>query len=758
MTIIDLIELILKSLPKNLIARKQAIVIAIPLALSAFTHLFNPIGFPSIDHDEGHYMRRAMEVLNGLGPQESKDVFPNPIDHPYFGQIFLAGTLRLVGYPGSLDPSIITKGSSNTSDAVNTTEMLWLVPRALVGLLAVVDTFLIYKIAERRYNNKTIALIASILFGVMPLSWMTRRIFLESIQLPLILSSILAAVYLKDSKRIQNAAVLIIGAKNSKTFKITSLVLLSGIFLGLAIFTKVPAFTMIPVIGFFVYTNTNAGSNDKLDGYSKRLLKLFHLNTMNIKMLGLWFIPVILIPLIWPLYSISVGYSFDYWLDRVIYQASRLGQAPLVAALNDSFIFDPVFIILGFAGLIYAVVIKREYFLLLWAIPFLIFLYKINWVMPFHLVPLFPLFSIAAAVLIVDVSNIIGRKKRIIVGRILPLVTISGIAIFGLVSTIMIITTNINSSFFEVSALVAREISLTDNDNDNDNSSSSISSANDTSVGSKSNINSNVILLGPHPVWSIFWIPRFVLNETFSFRMVDAQHGLSKDIKNAKVLMISDSRFVRTISKDVLKQPIANLRTIYLNTNPLATFQVKPFPYNTTEYPYTNLDVSRGYGWWNTSYKIQLRISSQATAATTTTSSPYSSSLSTATTTGTARTVTTPAVAEKLSDAVNITAPNKGEQVSVGKDLKVSGKSIDNSTSTCSILVNLNGIKPNQNAAPAGPNGSNDYSKWNALLTSKYSSVKEGNNKVNARINCSDIKGLASHFNVRSSVSVVGVP
>jgi len=666
-------------------------------------------------------MRRAMEVINGGGPQESKDVFPNPIDHPYFGQIFLAGALRLVGYPSSVNPSMITTGTSNTTDAVHTTEMLWLIPRVLVGLLAVVDTFLIYKIAERRYNNKTVALIASILFAVMPLSWMTRRIFLESIQLPLILSSILAAVYLKDSKTIQNAAVPIIGAKNSKTFKITTLVLLSGIFLGLAIFTKVPAFTMIPVVGFLVYTNV--GSSDKLHDYSNRLLRIFHLNTLNIKMLGLWFIPVVLIPLIWPLYSVSVGYSFDYWLSRVIYQGSRSGEAPLQDALYDEFIFDPVFTIIGLAGLVYAAV-KREYFLLLWALPFLFFMYIVHWVLPFHLVPLFPLFSIAAAVMIVDISNKIGRIKKT-VGHLLPLVTISGIAIFGLISTIMLITTNINSSFFEVSAFVAQKLS--------ENSTNS----GDSNTGNKG----NVLLLGPHPVWGFFWIPKYVLNENFDFTMVDAQHGFTKNIKNAKVMMISDSRFVRTMSKDALKQPIANLRTIYLNTNPLATFQVKPFPYDDTKYPYTNLDASRGYGWWNTSYKIQVRTGMQVPSL-----SASSQSLSTTT------------QAAKLPDAVKITEPYKRQQLPVAKDLKVSGTSIDNATSTCSIVLNLNGVRPNQNAVAAGPSGSNDYSKWNALLTSKYSSVKEGNNRLNARINCSDIKGLASHFNVRTSVSVVGVP
>ena len=37
-------------------------------------------------------------------------------------------------------------------------------------------------------------------------------------------------------------------------------------------------------------------------------------NIINLKALGLWFIPVILIPAIWPAYAISVG-QFDGWLN-----------------------------------------------------------------------------------------------------------------------------------------------------------------------------------------------------------------------------------------------------------------------------------------------------------------------------------------------------------------------------------------------------------------------------------------------------------
>src|ERR671931_1887898 len=82
--------------------------------------------------------------------------------------------------------------------------MLYLIPRVLMGILAVVDTFLIYKISERRYN-RNVAIIASILFAVMPLSWLMRRILLDTILMPFLLSSILFAVY--NTNKITNTKV-----------------------------------------------------------------------------------------------------------------------------------------------------------------------------------------------------------------------------------------------------------------------------------------------------------------------------------------------------------------------------------------------------------------------------------------------------------------------------------------------------------------------------------------------------------------------
>ena len=136
--------------------------------------------------------------------------------------------------------------------------MLYMIPRVIIGLLAVLDTFIIFKICERWYTrNKVIAFIGSILFAVMPLTWLTRRVYLDSIQLPFILLSILFAVYYYSGyhgSKESNESNINRSVKGLRVFsdKKTLLILLSGITLGLAIFTKIPALTMIPVIAFLI--------------------------------------------------------------------------------------------------------------------------------------------------------------------------------------------------------------------------------------------------------------------------------------------------------------------------------------------------------------------------------------------------------------------------------------------------------------------------------------------------------------------------
>jgi hypothetical protein len=103
--------------------------------------------------------------------------------------------------------------------------------------------------------------------------------------------------------------------------------------------------------------------------------------------------------------------------------------------------------------------------------------------------------------------------------------------------------------------------------------------------------------------------------------------------------------------------------------------------------------------------------------------------------------------------AVTITSPTDGQQVPIGQDLTVTGTSIANSDSGCKINVNLNRARPSQPATATGPGGPDDYSEWSATLTSNYTSIQEGENRIGARISC----GSDSTLRQFTSVNVTGV-
>jgi len=362
------------------VPKSKTILISL-LVLSAFIHLWNPVGFPEIFYDEGIYMHRAMNVVNGIGPQEGKFY-----DHPFFGQIFLGSILYGLGHPDS------------TSYDKDSTQNLYAAPRILMGLLAIFDTFLIYKIAQKRYNTK-IALFATLLFAVMPITWITRRILLDSILLPFTLLSILFVLYSKDS-----------------THK-SWLVLFSGVFVGLAIFTKIPAFTILPVLTYLVYSTHK-----------------------NKKLVVLLITPAVLLPMIWPAYAITHD-QFEYWKKDVLWQAQRENTGIHNTALSFGAI-DPVLFGLGIAGLIYSG-IKKNWFLLIWTIPFTVFLSVIGYTQYFHWMILLPAFCIAASFMIADIGKTIRQRQ------IVPICVILLVASFGFASHIALLNLDVSKNQFE---------------------------------------------------------------------------------------------------------------------------------------------------------------------------------------------------------------------------------------------------------------------------------------------------------------------
>jgi Dolichyl-phosphate-mannose-protein mannosyltransferase len=491
---------------------RNLIFLLIPIFLSAYTHLWNPLGFPSIHIDEAHYMRRAMLVIQGMGPQESAaSGYPRTYDHPYFGQLFLGGVLSLIGYPDILKP-----GSDEQS-----IKSLHMVPRLLMGILAIIDTFLIFKLAQRRYGM-VVAMIASVLFAVMPMTWILRRVYLDTILMPLMLSSIFFALYLRPNDLAKTA--------EGDKYKLSqgALVLLSGIFLGLAIYTKVPAFTMMPLVGCIVFFN------------SKRRLKS----------LGIWLIPVILIPLLWPLYSVAAGQA-DLWIYWVIWQTER--NRPLSVSLTNFFQIDPVIAIIGIAGLIWTA-LKKDFFPLLWVAPFLIFSYFIGWVQYFHLIVIFPAFCIASAVLLDGLQKFIRQRlKTSQRSKLISYAAFLIIAIFGLIISSILVNTDVNRSYYKIYAIIAENIP-------------NVSNGNEKQMG-------NVTVIGSHWwVWDSYWITQYVLKKDHKLIDPHFDPNFKLPVTTKNVIFIDDEKFLDSISRKVKSDNLPLIKQLYNESSINSTF------------------------------------------------------------------------------------------------------------------------------------------------------------------------------------------
>jgi hypothetical protein len=540
-----LVNLFHRNIRKNVYP--STVFIAVPLVLSAIMHLWNPVGFPLVDQDEGHYMRRAMQVLEGLGPQDLGYV--HPYDHPYFGQLFLASVLKVIGYPDLLQPKV---------GDVHSIEMLYLVPRVIMGVLAVIDTFLVYKIAETRYNRK-VAFIAATLFAVMPFSWILRRAILDSIQLPLILLSILFALHTSNSTPLK-----VVYSKKNVKYSPQNLniltIFLSGVFLGLAIFVKIPAFSIVPLIAL-IYA------------YNK-----------NFKALGLWLVPVVLIPMIWPALAISQG-QFDEWVDGVKWQTGRGFSRSLSDEMKTVFFkIDPLLFVLAAIGLVYAW-IKKDYFLLLWVIPYLIILFLVDWVYFFHFIPVFPAVCIAVAFLFIDLAK---KKFRTKVLRPLIFSLVGAIVVVGSINSLMLITTNLNSSYFELVSLVSRQLPSR---NSSDNIYNNYDSYNNNNYDNNYS-NNTVTLVGPNGGWSFFWVVKYVFDRDVNYEWFEYNVDYIKGpITSKKFLLMVDRDTRHAISlTNSGKQQVGQVQMLYNISTPLDYFFGDTLQYNLDKYPYTNIN------------------------------------------------------------------------------------------------------------------------------------------------------------------------
>jgi hypothetical protein len=519
----------------NSVTCEPLLLILLPLALSAFTHIWNPTGFPYFHGDEGHYIRRAMHVLEGFGPQEQRNTtwsFEQPYDHPYFGQIFLAAGLGTINYPELVH--------AEPGD-VSSIETLHLAPRLIMGGLAVIDTFLIYKIAERKYG-RNIAFISAILFAAMPMSWLLRRVLLDSILLPFLLLSILFAVRHKYKNSSPTNKLTQIDNKE-KLLENTDLlltVLLSGIFLGLAIFTKISAFTFVPLVFYLICSRPMKINKNR-----------------KIILLGLWLLPVILIPSIWPGYAM-LHEQFDEWIHGLSWQVTR---SPIsMWGLLDLFRIDPVLFLVGIAGIIYAGIARRDIFIIFWIIPFLIFFYVVGHVRFPYFIPIIPILCIAAAQMIVDLSSKISNQMA---RKLLSFGTLALIGAVGLSISILLISTNVNSTFFEIYALVTENLP-----------NSPVNNSNNEAENDR-----GITIMGSNWMQTFSWIPQYVFEKDHTFKTFLRERNFPIQDGEKVILLVDNIDLDRLILSENSTKNFKQ-KELYNDTRILAIFNKKPLHYN----------------------------------------------------------------------------------------------------------------------------------------------------------------------------------
>jgi hypothetical protein len=86
---------------------------------------------------------------------------------------------------------------------------------------------------------------------------------------------------------------------------------------------------------------------------------------------------------------------------------------------------------------------------------------------------------------------------------------------------------------------------------------------------------------------------------------------------------------------------------------------------------------------------------------------------------------------------IKIDTPSEGKQVPMDRDLLISGGSSDDASTDCGVSVIVNNVKPYHSASATGSGGLNDYSQWNFTLSSNYTQIKEGPNRITAKLSCS---------------------
>jgi hypothetical protein len=242
-----------------------------------------------------------------------------------------------------------------------------------------------------------------------------------------------------------------------------------------------------------------------------------------------------------------------------------------------------------------------------------------------------PAFSIAAAILILDITKMMSRKIKVtqipitsfysnsvfskielsyylrtgLFSSILSVVPISLIIIFGAVSTVILITTtSLNSHYFEAVAIISK--SLPNNSGGGD------------VINNYNNNEGKVTVIGFPQTLIYFWIPKYILDKDVDFLEArtfnkdrDMDYLKGRSLETEKALLIIDDRFKQYLDNERNKKTFEwNVdKMLYNSSVLLAKFDDNAIIYDRNSYPYTNIIeyTPEGIQDWNSLRSIEIR-------------------------------------------------------------------------------------------------------------------------------------------------------
>jgi len=249
-------------------------------------------------------------------------------------------------------------------------------------------------------------------------------------------------------------------------------------------------------------------------------------------------------------------------MDGVFWQATERSQIGLISTMRSLIFMDPVLACISILGIAFAV-IRRDYFILLWVVSFLIFSYFVQWTLYFHFILVLPIFCIASALFIVGISDKIFRKNNAY-KKVVPFAVISAIGIFGLISTMLIITTNVFFVQIAHVALAVQEIEI-------------------------NRVMDDITVISA-PEYS--WIFKYIFKTANSLQTRD-----SSEINTDKILLMVDRSYFSVTSKNPEKneqedpRQVEKLLNMYNNTHPIAL--IDDSDTSPEYYPFTNVKDCR---------------------------------------------------------------------------------------------------------------------------------------------------------------------